>query len=111
MPQEGEYNAEAEAHWMCCSRIWPPYGTPGDQARWNSIKEWFDTCPLEKITPLAIIMHDEPCGRYYELQDGYHRLATARQRGILMLLVQIWRRRPPGLEQIRTTEPMVFDRS
>ena len=112
---EGDYHQPTESHWMALTRLWlpywPPHGKPHDYARWESMRRLFDHTPVDQIRPLIVVrMIGEPYRNMYMVLDGHHRVATARERGIGLLPVRIWRLRPLRSDLMTTKCHLTFDR-
>ena len=109
--EEGDYHEAAHAHWMNINRLWLPWGKPTDQARWESMRRLFEVCPVERLHPLQVMrMIGAPYANQYQVLDGHHRVATARERGITLLLVYVWRQRRDRYVRVLTPQHQAFDR-
>ena len=108
---EGDYDEDSRAHWMNITRLWLPWGRPTDAARWESMRELFDTTQLDEIQPLVVErMIGKPYGNMYCVHDGHHRAQVAKERHIHMLLVEIWRPRTDRWDRVFTPQHQIFDR-
>ena len=108
---EGDYHEATQAHWMAISRLWLPWGRPTDEARWESMRRLFEVCPVEELQPLQVErMIGAPYANRYLCLDGHHRAATAKERGVDLLLVRIWRCRGIRYDLMTTKCHLTFDR-
>ena len=109
--QEGEYHEGSKSHWMALSRLWLPWGRPTDHARLQRMRELFNKTSLERLQPIQVErMIGGDYRNMYMVHDGHHRAEVARERGIGLLPVRIWRCRGIRYDLMTTKCHLTFDR-